>query len=170
VCLQDPERVVAEALRERPNRLAHTRGVVRKIGRLIRRFPRLGRTLLLAAWYHDIGYSPLIEQTGFHPVDGAIFLSACGLPRRVVHTVLWHGQARAMAPARCRRFYGKPPACGAWIDAVTYCDVTVDSRGRNCTVQKRLHDIIARRGPHSQAARHFRRFFEEYSGLVQRFD
>ena len=27
-----------------------------------------------AAWLHDIGYSPLVRSTGFHPLDAARYL------------------------------------------------------------------------------------------------
>ena len=54
-----------------PRRWAHTPGVaaqVRSLG------PILGRDADLveaAAWVHDIGYSPELIATGFHPLDGA---------------------------------------------------------------------------------------------------
>jgi HD superfamily phosphodiesterase len=54
-----------------PRRWAHTRGVaaqVRSLG------PILGRDADLveaAAWVHDIGYSPELIATDFHPLDGA---------------------------------------------------------------------------------------------------
>ncbi len=54
-----------------PRRWAHTPGVaaqVRSPG------PILGRDADLveaAAWVHDIGYSPELIATGFHPLDGA---------------------------------------------------------------------------------------------------
>ena len=27
-----------------------------------------------AAWLHDIGYAPAVDDTGFHPLDGARYL------------------------------------------------------------------------------------------------
>ncbi len=34
--------------------------------------------LVAAAWLHDIGYSPAIAGTGFHPLDGARHLRSLG--------------------------------------------------------------------------------------------
>ena len=34
--------------------------------------------LVAAAWLHDIGYSPAIADTGFHPLDGARHLRSLG--------------------------------------------------------------------------------------------
>ncbi|WP_394378549.1 hypothetical protein [Saccharopolyspora spinosa] len=39
--------------------------------------PPQGRdTLVAAAWLHDIGYSPEIGHTHFHPLDGARWLQS----------------------------------------------------------------------------------------------
>src|ERR671915_2005335 len=57
-----------------PRRWAHTQGVARKARTLA---PILGDDVALleaAAWLHDIGYSPQIAVTGFHPLDGARYL------------------------------------------------------------------------------------------------
>lgn len=43
------------------NRAAELAGTVRKKDRAV---------LITAAWLHDIGYSPDIQYTGFHPLDG----------------------------------------------------------------------------------------------------
>ena len=40
--------------------------------------------LVVAAWLHDLGYAPGVRRIGFHPLDGAKFLEASGLDRRVV--------------------------------------------------------------------------------------
>ena len=32
------------------------------------------RLLLAAAWLHDIGYAPTVRKTGFHPLDGGLYL------------------------------------------------------------------------------------------------
>jgi hypothetical protein len=40
--------------------------------------------LVAAAWVHDIGYAPELLATGFHPLDGARYLTGLGVPERVV--------------------------------------------------------------------------------------
>src|SRR6202047_674161 len=57
-----------------PRRWAHTQGVARQARSL---GPILGDDadlLEAAAWLHDIGYSPELADTGFHPLDGARYL------------------------------------------------------------------------------------------------
>lgn len=34
--------------------------------------------LIAAAWLHDIGYAPGIQETGFHPLDGGLYLRRAG--------------------------------------------------------------------------------------------
>ena len=57
-----------------PRRWEHTQGVAARARSLA---PILGDDadlLEAAAWLHDIGYSPEIADTGFHPMDGARYL------------------------------------------------------------------------------------------------
>src|SRR5712691_3944912 len=64
--------------RQLPVRWAHTRRVAAQARTLS---PILGADadqLEAAAWLHDIGYSPELAVTGFHPLDGARFLRAEG--------------------------------------------------------------------------------------------
>jgi len=59
---------------EIPVRWAHTKRVAAQ-ARLLT--PILGTDadlLEAAAWLHDIGYSPDLAVTGFHPLDGARYL------------------------------------------------------------------------------------------------
>lgn len=58
-----------------------------------------GDLLVAAAWFHDIGYSPALRDTGFHPLDGARYLASLGHEReagRVAH----HSGARFVAEVR----------------------------------------------------------------------
>ena len=46
--------------------------------------------LIAAAYLHDIGYAPALQQTGFHPIDGAMFkvwLSECVRSVRMIVAV-----------------------------------------------------------------------------------
>jgi HD superfamily phosphodiesterase len=60
-------------------------------------------TVLVAAWLHDIGYSPTAVDTGFHPLDGARYLSAHGWPARICSLVAHHSAAVLMASERGSR-------------------------------------------------------------------
>lgn len=43
--------------------------------------------LVAAAWLHDIGYAPSVRQTGFHPLDGAMFARSAGFGELVASLV-----------------------------------------------------------------------------------
>ena len=55
-----------------------------------------------AAWLHDIGYSPKLAHTGFHPIDGADYLvsRAPQFSRNVACLVAHHTGAYAEAQER----------------------------------------------------------------------
>jgi len=50
--------------------------------------------LVYAAWLHDIGYSPEVSRTGFHPLDGARYLLSVGASADLVGAVAHHSCAR----------------------------------------------------------------------------
>jgi putative nucleotidyltransferase with HDIG domain len=57
-----------------PRRWGHVQAVAAKAESLR---PLLGEDadlLVVAAWLHDIGYAPDVQDTGFHPLDGARYL------------------------------------------------------------------------------------------------
>ena len=55
--------------------------------------------LVAAAWLHDIGYSPVLRDTGFHPLDGARYLASLGHEREA-ELVAHHSGARFVAEVR----------------------------------------------------------------------
>lgn len=56
--------------------------------------------LQTAAILHDIGYSPDIVRSGFHALDGAVFLRARGVDEEVVSLVAHHSCAHLEAGLR----------------------------------------------------------------------
>lgn len=70
-----------------PRRWRHVQGVTRQA----RRLGGLNRadfeTFEAAALLHDIGYAPDLVDTGFHPIDGALYLKSIDAPRRIVDLV-----------------------------------------------------------------------------------
>ncbi|GAA3516244.1 HD domain-containing protein [Actinocatenispora rupis] len=139
-----------------PERWTHTRAVALRVADLARTVPAGDREVLLAAaWLHDIGYSPETYVTGFHPLDGALYLERHGWPDRVAALVAHHSGADFVAAAR-----GLPGALDRFphehssvSDALTYADHTVGPHGEPMTSDERLADILARHGPHSPQAR-----------------
>src|SRR6478735_1589129 len=72
-------------------RLAHVCGVAAAAERLAERIdPLEADSLVAAAWLHDVGYAPSVRSTGFHSLDGAVFVRAEGFPALVVSLVAYH--------------------------------------------------------------------------------
>ena len=134
-----------------PRRWAHTKGVARQARTLA---PILGNNadlLEAAAWLHDIGYAPDLVDTGFHPLDGARFLSDTHhadlhLCRLVAHhsCALIEARERGFTNALIRRFGAEPPALS---DFLIYCDMTTSPDGSLIQVESRLSEIRSRYGP-----------------------
>ncbi|XVQ86137.1 HD domain-containing protein [Microbispora siamensis] len=142
------ERLLAEPL---PRRWAHTQGVAARAESLA---PILGDEadiLTAAAYLHDIGYSPKLVDTGFHPLDGARYLrDVAGADERLCRLVAHHSCAVNEATERdlydvlTREF---APERRELTDALTYCDMTTGRDGRHLEVRERLAEIRSRYGP-----------------------
>jgi HD superfamily phosphodiesterase len=99
-----------------------------------------------AAVLHDIGYAPALRQTGFHPIDGAMFLLMLGAPDRLAALVAHHSESRLLADAAglgaaLSRFHRED---GPVSDALAYADMTAGPTGAAMTVRARLADIMIR--------------------------
>lgn len=134
-----------------PRRWNHTQGVAAR-ARLLR--PVLGPDadlVIAAAWLHDIGYSPNLVDTGFHPLDGARYLRDVEkaderLCRLVAHHTCARLEAaeRGLADVLSAEF---PLTDEDLVDALTYCDTTTSPDGEPLHVDDRLAEIRARYGP-----------------------
>jgi len=69
------------------------------VSRLRRRLGRAGRGCGL----HEIGYTPELVETGFHPLDGARYLRRVGLDGPVVSLVAYRSCAQIEADVRGQR-------------------------------------------------------------------
>jgi HD superfamily phosphodiesterase len=121
--------------------------------------------LVSAAYLHDVGYAPRLVETGFHSLDGALFLRALGL-ERLAWLVAHHSGARAEAEERgllapLERF---PEERSLVADALTYCDLTTDAIGAPTSVSARIADIRARYGARDPVGRAIRRSGDELLG------
>ncbi len=132
-----------------PDRWRHVQAVAVRADELRPAVPATdGSLLVAAAWLHDIGYSPTLRDTGFHPLDGARFLAEAGHQREAA-LVAHHSGARFVAEVRgmvaeLARF---PFAEDALTDALTYADQTVGPRGERLAVADRLAEAVRRHGP-----------------------
>jgi HD superfamily phosphodiesterase len=141
-------------LRSLGPRWGHTLGVAERADEIGGVVPIEDRpTLVAAAYLHDIGYAGELAQTGFHPLDGAIWLRARRL-ERLAGLVAHHSGARFEAAARgyAERLEDFPEEQSAVADALTYCDLTTGPHGQRTNVASRLDEIEVRYGPASLVA------------------
>ncbi|WP_370092544.1 HD domain-containing protein [Streptacidiphilus sp. MAP12-20] len=137
-------------------RWEHSRGVGHKAESIADRLGADGQLLVDAAWLHDIGYAPMVASTGFHPMDGALFLrDVVGVDDRVCSLVAYHSSAVAEAARRglFERLSAEfTPVGGLLADALTYCDMTTSPDGEPISAEERLAEILTRYGPGSLVA------------------
>lgn len=157
-----------------PRRWAHVQGVAAQARSLA---PILGDDagrLEAAAWLHDLGYSPEVADTGFHPLDGARYLRhvehADSVLCRLVanHScAIIEAEERGLADTLSSEF---PPPPRALSDALAYCDMTTTPTGEVVAVRDRLSEIAERYGPHDVVTRFIRRAEPELISSVARTD
>lgn len=94
--------LAADVLRDDPEVHAHSARAARRAAVVAHRIPSSrAADVVAAAWLHDIGYAARLRRTGFHPLDGALFLMSEDWPERIVRLVAHHSLASLEAP-----FYG----------------------------------------------------------------
>ena len=105
--------------------------------------------VIAAAWLHDIGYSPRLVQTGFHPVDGALFLDGLGADSRIVSLVAHHSAAYAEAELRglTSHYLQWADSEGPATDVLWFADMTTSFTGEPVQFDGRVLDIRRRWGP-----------------------
>src|SRR3954447_15196698 len=92
--------LVTELLSMLPARRAHSLLAGRQALAVLETVPAADRDLLVsAALLHDIGYSPYLSKTGFHPLDGANYLLTLGAPERLAALVAHHSESGFLAAA-----------------------------------------------------------------------
>ncbi len=74
--------------------------LARSLGPYLKMGEDFTNDLALSGLWHDGGYARLLRLTGFHEIDGAVFLAQHGMPDRVVSAVLFHSGAREEAQKR----------------------------------------------------------------------
>lgn len=145
-----------------PRRWAHTQGVAAQAESFASAVGPDAKLLEAAAWLHDIGYSPAIADTGFHPLDGARYLrdaehAATRLCRLVAHhsCACIEAEERGLADVLSAEFPkdDEDPLTSPLI----YCDMTTDPDGRHVTYDERLAEILSRYGDEDLVSRSMQR-------------
>jgi putative nucleotidyltransferase with HDIG domain len=144
-----------------PRRWAHTQGVAARAASLARVLGHHAELLESAAWLHDIGYSPDLATTGFHPLDGARFLRDAKradpmLCRLVAHhsCACIEAEERGISDVLVSEF---SPVHDDLMSALIYCDMTTDPDGNHVTYDERLTEIVSRYGGEHLVSRSMRR-------------
>ena len=160
--LSDPARAAAESLLAESlrDRWSHVQRVAATAGELADAvgLSQAERDLAVAsAWLHDVGYAPALLRsldsrclgpTGFHPLDGAVYLYAEGWPDDLVGLVAHHSLADVEALHRGLEpeLVQYPDRPGLVRDVLWVADLTSGPRGQGLTVDERLTDVVLRYG------------------------
>ena len=148
--------LVGLVLEDIPERLHHCAGVAARAQALAVTVPlSAADTLVASAWLHDIGYGSQLRDSGFHPLDGAVYLRQQGWPAPVCDLVAHHSGSRFVARIRglddrLREFEFVEDALS---DALTAADNTTRPNGTVMTLDERIRDKLKRHGPESPNAR-----------------
>ena len=148
-----PQHIATQLLGDVGTRLRHTRRVAKQAS-MVSDFleNRWSLAIVDAAWLHDIGHSPTVSSSGFHPLDGARWLRAEGYSEETCSLVAWH--TGAIHEARERgledelRAEFSIPAPSA-LDALTWADLTSSPSGDLVSPEARLDEIVDRYQPGS---------------------
>lgn len=140
------ERLVAPLGR----RWAHVQAVADRAAHVAAAVPVAARdALIAAAWLHDIGYSPEIGHTRFHPLDGARYLRDEGWAEEIVCLVAHHSGAEFEAAERglSTELEEFPFPDGPVLDALVAADLTTGPGGERLSYDDRIAEILSRYQP-----------------------
>jgi putative nucleotidyltransferase with HDIG domain len=153
-------------------RWGHVQSVAAKAERLR---PALGADadlMTASAWLHDIGYAPEVATTGFHPLDGARYLSSLGASPRLCSLVANHSGAALEAELRglSNELAEFPDEPSLVRDALWACDMTTSPTGEPVGFEERLNEITQRYGPEHTVPRAIAASATEICAAIDRVD
>lgn len=138
----------------------HTLSVVERVKELSGRLSASERRSLLGlAWLHDVGKSERLENTGFHPLDGATLALLHG-DLYMAALISHHSGARFEALRRGLEI-PLPLPSGPVLDLLDSVDATTLPSGEVCSLIERGRDIGLRYGRQSPQALAFYDFLPE---------
>lgn len=138
--------IARDLLRSSGDRWTHVRSVGRAADDLAAQGLDIPEDVISAAWLHDIGYATRLVDTGFHPIDGARWLAAQGVPRGIIALVAYHSGARFEAEERqlTDGLAVFPQPDEEMLDLLTMLDMTVGPTGSEVSVGSRIEEILSR--------------------------
>jgi hypothetical protein len=127
--------------------------------------------LVAAAYLHDVGYTPALLITGFHALDGAMYLRRLHVDERVVGLVANH--TCAGTEARLRQLDQRltnefPKDRSLPHDELAFCDLTTGPDGEAVSLDERLIDVRLRYGPDDLIKQFIDQAEPEMRAVVQR--
>ena len=134
-------------------RLEHSAAVAAKISSVAHLVdPEWRSPIRDAAWLHDVGYSPHLALTGFHPLDGARWLRDHRWPAETCRLVAWHTE-----PLEEARLCGLDEALASEFArpsrlaaaGLAWADLTSSPNGECWDAEQRLTEILDRYSPGS---------------------
>jgi len=170
--VEDALRIAEELLGSSvPRRWSHVKGVGYRAATAAKLFlADEARLLTVAAVLHDIGYSPYVAVSGFHPLDGAVWLKDGGHPERLCALVAHHSCAYREAELR-----GLSVELVRWTDeqtplrdALWWADMTTTPDGEVTNVHDRIEEIQKRYGPDDLVTFFIRQARAELVAAVER--
>lgn len=139
---------LAEAL---PRRWKHTIGVAAAAERLAGILaPQHATEITCAAWLHDIGYAPAAITTGFHPVDGAEYVTAHAsteLALRTTSLIAHHSGALFEAHERGLQIHRGFPSETVELAILNAADLSTSPDGLSTDPAARLAEVLHRYPP-----------------------
>ena len=156
--------------RSLPRRWAHSQGAASRARQVRAAVGDDADLLEAAAILHDVGYAPDLAISHFHPLDGAVFLSDIGAPKRLVDLVAHHSFAALEARLRGMesRLAGFGDEQGPVRDALWYCDQTTSPDGQVVSPQDRIAEIKERYGSEHLVTRFITEAAPELLAAVER--
>jgi putative nucleotidyltransferase with HDIG domain len=154
-----------------PRRWAHSQGVAARARHLASVLGEDAELIEAAAWLHDIGYTPELDVTGFHPLDGARYLRDVQHANPMLCSLVAHhsfasveAAGRGLADVLAAEFPLPPDLL---LAALTYCDLTTSPDGDRVSITWRLADIRARYGPDHLVTRGLERTKPQIAAVVR---
>jgi hypothetical protein len=169
-----PQHIATQLLGDVGTRLPHTRRVASQAS-LVRHFldDRWRCAIIDAAWLHDIGHSPAVSSSGFHPLDGARYLREQGFSMDTCSLVAWH--TGAIHEARERGLEDElraefPSPAPSALDALTWADLTSSPSGHVVSPEVRLDEVRDRYEPGSVVRLAIAAGLEDLLGSAKRIE
>jgi putative nucleotidyltransferase with HDIG domain len=130
-------------------RWRHVQAVAAEAARLCDQLGVDRRTVVCAAWLHDIGYAPAVAETGYHPLDGARYLRRLGWDDDVCQLVAHHTDAARQADDQglgdeLRVEFAEMGSLAQ--DILWTADATTGPNGERLTLDQRIAEIGTRYG------------------------